>query len=380
MPATSRTCTPMLLALALLMLACGGDVAPPAPTAPPPAGEGMPLLERRPLSLAPDDLPENRFSMFAVAGDGRLVYLASHSEAPMIRVVDSAGRRLAAFGRNGEGPGEWRLPIFIGVEGDTLRALDTGRAKLIKTRLDGTLVRERPALIGDVPLAWHADSVDHWQPPLPPSRNIDPVVIRSLIGERAGRTLLTADDSIFAAAIAKRGENPPLSFPFAATLDRFWVADPWDYRIRAFDANGVERFTVAPDVPRPRRGPAMADRVRAQLERRPKYTRGPNGEAIRLPDASARLDTLERERIPHFGRSSLQVDRHGRLWVLGRSMDSATVDVFRDATHLGRTMLPCLLTGTGTIASLAPGWLAVECDIEGSDWPTELQLYRIVER
>lgn len=375
-----RTIPVHVVLAALVTVACVGDGAQPVPLAPPAAGEGMPLLERRGLRLVEEDVPENRFSMFAVGGDGRVVYLASHSEAPLMRVVDSTGRRLAAFGRSGEGPGEWRLPIFIGVEGDTLRALDTGRAKLIETRLDGTLVRERPALIGDIPLAWHADSVDHWQPPLPPYRNIDPVVIRSLIGERPGRTLLTAGDSVFAAAIVKRGENPPLSFPFAATANRFWVADPWEYRVRTYASDGRPLQTFVANVPAARRGPRSLARVRDQLERRPKYTRGPNNEAVPLPDASARLDTLERERIPHFGRAALHVDAHDRLWVIGRSMDSTTVDLFRDSTHVGRVMLPCLLTGVGTIASMAPGWLAVECDIEGSDWPTELQLYRIIER
>ncbi len=376
---TRRIWMPLLGAL--VVIGCSGDA--PAPRPAPPlaeAGAGMPGLERRPLKLATEDLPDGRFTMFAVSGDGRIVYVQNHSEAPLLRVIDTTGRRVAAFGRDGEGPGEWRLPIFVGVAGDTLRSLDTGRGKLIEVHLDGSLVRERQVLVGDIPLAWHADSVDHWQPPLPPYQDTKPTIIRSVIGEFAGRTLLTADDSVFAAAITNHGDNAVLGFPYAATADRFWIGDPWDYRIRAYDAEGRALFTVAPDVPAAARGPLTLARVREGLEKRPKYSPGPNGEAIRLPDASARLDTLERERIPHFGRASLQVDPHGRLWVFGRTNDSTSVDLFRDSTYIGRTMLPCMLTGAGVIASIARDWLALECDVQEGDWPTELQLYRVIEQ
>jgi hypothetical protein len=192
--------------------------------------------------------------------------------------------------------------------------------------------------------------------------------------------LLTADDSVFAAAITKHGDNAVLGFPYAATADRFWIGDPWDFRIRAYDAEGRTLFTVAPDVPPATRGPLTLARVREGLEKRPKYMAGPNGKAIPLPDASARLDTLERERIPHFGRASLQVDRHRRLWVFGRTNDSTSIDIFRDSTYVGRAMLPCLLTGAGNIVSLASDWLALECDVQQGDWPTELQLYRVIEQ
>lgn len=366
---------------ALLSLGCGGDV--PATRPAPPlteAGSGMPRLERRPLALAQEDLPDGRFTMFALSGDGRIVYVQNHSEPPLLRVIDTTGHRVGAFGREGEGPGEWRLPIFIGVVGDTLRSLDTGRGKLVEVRLDGTLVRERQVLVGDIPLAWHADSVDHWQPPLPPYQDTKPTIIRSVIGEFAGRTLLTADDSVFAAAIMTRGDNAALSFPYAATADRIWVGDPRDYRIRAYDPEGRTLFTLTPDVPPAERGPLTLARVREGLENRPKYSPGPNGEAIRVPDAAARLDTLERERIPHFGRASLQVDQHGRLWVFGRTHDSTSIDLFRDSTYIGRTLLPCMLTGAGVIVSIAADWLALECDVQAGDWPTELQLYRVVEQ
>ncbi len=372
------------LPIMLLLLACGtpAEQAPPPVIADATPAKGMPMLERRPLALAPDDRPEDWFMFFDVTEAGRVIYQVTESEGPLFRVVDSTGHRLAAFGREGEGPGEIRDLVGIELFGDTVQLYSSGTARLVDLDLAGHLLRERTAYIGDINLAWVGDSVDHWEPlPRGPDGTQPRSIVRSLVGEREGRTLLTDADSIFAAAITQRGTNRPLSFPYAATRDRIWVADPWDYRIRVYDASGTPLEDFGLDLPPSRWGPIGAAKTRKRLESRPKFMRGPNGESVRLRDASGRLDTLEQERLPHFGRNPLHLDGHGRLWVVGYSHDSTAVDLFEDSRHLGRVMLPCYSTGPGTMVAFArTGWMAIECEIEDSDWPTEMQLYRIVEQ
>lgn len=372
------------LPIMLLLSACGApaeEAPPPAPIRQPPPG--MPTLVRRPFALADADLPENRFMVFAVGSDGILAYTIGFEAEPKFRVVDSTGKRLAAFGRNGEGPGETELVSLLERRGDTLRVFEGNSGQLIDFRLDGSLIRSRRVTDFDIPLAWHADSVDHWNPlPLPSGSKVDHVVLRTAIGETGGRPLLReSEDEIFTAAILKRSNNAVLSFPFTASDDRYWVADPWDYRIRAYSSAGQRLFDINLDIPPNARGPRGNAMAREQIARSPKSMRGPNGQRITLPDESARLDTLDRERIRHFGRSPLHVDGYGRLWVVGYSRDSAAVDLFQDSVHVGRVMLPCFPTGYATMVSFAKtGWMAIECEIDDSDWPTEMQLYRIVEQ
>jgi hypothetical protein len=342
----------------------------------------MPTFERRPLAIAEEDLPEERYMMFGVASDGSLIYQTSYDKGPMLRRVDSAGRHVDAFGREGAGPGEMRGLAHIKVVGDTLRIHNTDRWVLIDMTLGGKLLRERPALVYDLPMAWFADSFDHWNPfPLPGQRG--QAMIRSKIGETEGRTLFDTTNTHFAGAITKRPaeRNPPMSIPYLATRDRIWLADSWNYHITTFDNDGrlLTEFTheIAPN----QRGPRALAEARERIMKAPRFTRGPNGKRYELPDERGRLDTLERERIRHFTRNPLHVDEFGRLWVVGVSRDSTSVDLFQDTTFVGRVMLPCYASGVGIrVAFGRGGWMVLECEVEGGDWPTELQLYRILEK
>jgi hypothetical protein len=366
----------------LIAIACGGCESPPA-VAPdlPAAGSGMPTIERRPFALAEADLPEERFITFDVGGDGRVVFSVHEDEAPKFRVVDSTGRRLEAFGRSGEGPGETRMVVRIDVRGDTVRLFETGRFMLVELNSSGRFLRERRVPTHGIALEWSADSVDHWNPyPVEGESDKAQVVYRSALGGTIGRRLVGPEDSILAAAALKRGNNAVLSIPYTSDRDRLWIADPWTYQIRLFNADGTQNVTFRPDIPAARMGPRQLRTVREQLARQPKFMRGPNGERITLPDESGRLDTLEREAIRHFSRNALHVDTHGRLWVIGLLRDSTSVDVFADTTWLGRAMLPCYASPYGTRAALGPGWLLLECEVDDSDWPTELQLYRVIEQ
>jgi len=374
-------CYPAATLLLLGASACTKE-APAPPAAVTVAGSGMPTFERRPLNLAEEDLPEERYLMFDVASDGSVAYQASATQAPMIRRIDSTGHHLTAFGREGEGPGELRGFVGIEMRGDTLLLFNSMRFALIEMTLTGELLRERPLTHVGSTLAWFADSVDFRQAVVEGSIRVERVR-RAKIGESTGRLLFDASNAAFAAASGKGpGErNPPLWLPYAATPDRIWLADPWNYRITSFDSDGRQLGEVTHAIAPNQRGPRAIAETRERIAKAPRFTRGANGERMEVADQRGRLDTLERERIRHFTRNPLHVDEFGRLWVVGVSRDSTTVDLFADMTFVGRVMLPCYASDVGLrVAFGRGGWMVLECEVEGGDWPTELQLYRIVER
>lgn len=374
------TCYPVTMLLLLGAIGCAEDVPAPA-VAVTVAGTGMPTFERRTLAIAEEDLPEERYLTFGVAMDGSVIYEASPGHAPVLRRVDSTGALLAAFGRDGEGPGEFRDVFDVRVLGDTLALYDSDRSVLVETTLQGKFLRERRIANFDIKLAWLADSMDHWEP-LPNPGQVGKRVIRSPIGEGSGRVVLDTSDRMFAAIITPRPGRPrPLSFPYAATDTRFWIADGWTYRVRNYASNGTLLSDFVHDIPPNQLGPRGFAETRERIMKAPRFMRGANGERIELPDERGRLDTLERERIRHFSRNPLHVDEFGRLWVVGMSRDSTSVDLFADTTFVGRVMLPCYSTGGGPRVEFGRGgWMVLECDVKDGDWPTELQLYRIIER
>lgn len=330
------------------------------------------------LTIADEDLPEGWFNSFAVRHDGTIVYRRAEDSRPLLVVIDSTGRRIGSIGVPGEGPGELRSPLGITIAGDTIRVVDASRMMLVELDFRGKPLRDRQLRTGGVPLAWVSDSFDSWRETGGAAGT--KVVQRIPIGlDGAARRLIGDEDSVMAAAIEPRHGTPPLILPYTATDDRILVGDGWSYRVRVFTPHGEPLYTIHRDLPANRRGPRQMARLRESIERQPRYQRGPNGEAIELPNRRGRLDTLEREAIAHFGRFALHVDAFDRLWVIGVARDSTTIDVFRDSTFLGRETVPCLAGRVGYRAALASGWLLLECEVDQGDWPTELQLYRVIE-
>lgn len=183
-----------LVVVAVCALACRNTT--PAPTAPDRAiaPDGMPSLERRAIALADSDLADEHYWPMGVSDAGNIVFLASGTQQPMFRVVDSTGRRLQAFGRQGDGPGEFRGPIDLQTRGDSLRIFDGRRMTLLRYTWEGRPIGESRALMLDIPLAWIGDSVDHWVPPAM-TRTERSVIRRTLVGDSAGRVVIAEQDS-----------------------------------------------------------------------------------------------------------------------------------------------------------------------------------------
>lgn len=78
---------------------------------------------------------------FGVIDDGRLVVLDSIDKK--IKIIDSSGKVLKEFGREGQGPGEWRSPIILQLISDRLIMIsDPGNRKILYLDLDGNLIKE----------------------------------------------------------------------------------------------------------------------------------------------------------------------------------------------------------------------------------------------
>ena len=364
--------------LALLIVACH-DATPAVVPPPPPPPAGMPLLERRPLAIADSDLPEGQFWPFGVRTDGAIVYPATLKERPMWRVLDSSGHRLAAFGRQGDGPGEFRRPLYLQVRGDSLRIFDSQRMVQLQYDWNGKALKDAPALLFDILLGWVGDSLDHWGAPGMGSSG-PPVLLRSALGSREGREVISPTDSGFQAILASRPGGRISLLPYVVAPNRIYLADAWHYRIYSYDASGHPITSFGRELPPHHRGPREFSEDSASIAQLPKFTRGPKGDAVPFPDGRGRLDTLARELTPFFNRAPLHVDQFDRLWVVGVTNDSTTVDVFADTTFLGRVVLPCYLGRRGSPVALTWPWLLLECELpDSAEQNSELQLYRIVE-
>jgi hypothetical protein len=76
-----------------------------------------------------------------VTADGRIVALDSKEKK--VKIFDSAGKILKEFGREGQGPGEWTMPIGLQLVSDReVMVSDAGNRKLVYLDLEGNLIKE----------------------------------------------------------------------------------------------------------------------------------------------------------------------------------------------------------------------------------------------
>lgn len=366
--------------LMLCLLGCGPSPdAADSPT-PPAVLAAMPVLEQRPFSLAEEDIANTHYFPAAVSARGEVAYRATDNEGPLFRIVDSTGRRLHAFGRSGNGPGEFRGALQMQVRGDSLYIWDNRRMTMLYYTMEGKAIGEVQAPILRIVAAWLGDSIDLLDTKRPGGREAADLARFSITGGD-GRTVIPATDSglqaVTGAFLARR---IIATLPYAVGAERIYLADPYAYRIYSYDTSGRPLAAFGRALPPHHRGSRELAETREALIRAQQPTVGPNGKRMDAPDFRARLDTLAKETTAHFTRTPLHVDGRGRLWVIGTTNDSTTIDIFADTLFLGRKVLPCYLFRAGTPVSLAEGWLLLECKLpESSDLPSELQLYRILD-
>jgi len=111
-----------------------------------PAGEALAQMEgsvpvervlRFPSGMTDERYAFHRIEDVSVTGDGRILVL---DQARLgVRVFGTDGSYLGAFGREGDGPGEFRYPGGVGVLGDTAYVVGQ-HGRLAAFLLDGTLL------------------------------------------------------------------------------------------------------------------------------------------------------------------------------------------------------------------------------------------------
>lgn len=70
--------------------------------------------------------------------DGRVAVV--NAGGHQVRIVGPDGRTLRTLGQEGDGPGEFRAPVWIGVRGDTLLVADVIASRILRFLTDGTFL------------------------------------------------------------------------------------------------------------------------------------------------------------------------------------------------------------------------------------------------
>lgn len=85
--------------------------------------------------------PDGEFVAVATVAEGEGRIYISDWRAPAVYRFDSTGRYLGQVGRSGDGPGEYRIPITIGMRGDSLWLWDPTQQRLTLWDAGGKVVR-----------------------------------------------------------------------------------------------------------------------------------------------------------------------------------------------------------------------------------------------
>lgn len=333
----------------------------------------MPALEREALALDPDHDPPRPNSSIAVSSKGTVVFTnPRHRRDRNMLTVAQPGSPPRELIRKGSGPGEVADGSLIILFLDTLLLVDD----LEQARTSLFTSRGVPIDDGPVPFGWYllgsqGDSLDYFAAHSPEGQS---AVYRRLMLGREDRIVIPHDDPFLTKAappvVGTALSSPPA---YAVLGGRIAVAEPRGYRIRYYDREGGY-IEFGRDLSPRRRTRAALDQERRRIRQQLRMGFvGPDGKRMPVPGLQERLDTLDREVLPHFTRHGLAFDHAGRLWVVGETGDSSFADVFADTTFLGRIALPC--RGPGRSISFNERWLAMIC-LADNDEP-EIQFYRV---
>ncbi len=365
-------------ALLVLAAACGSTDNPtPEQAITPPAAPIQGEWVRVPLGAAADTVLWHNVLSVATTSTGAILVLGDFGSDPakrlMAHVLTPGVDSLVSFGRAGEGPGELSgFSIALG-DGDGFAIVNLGRQVVQRVDALGRLLDEqRMELLTDVPLAVSSAGVDVQS--LRTGMAEDAPVVFRVASENARHTILTQRDLTPPDGNAVASPRRPALLPYATTRDGKRIAYllPGGYSIAQRDVGGERVEISTRSLEAPARLPEEVAQLRHSLEA-DLATSGGNG-----PRASAlrsRLDTLERERLPHLAWPGLHYDDRDRLWAVGRTADSTFVDAFVEGAFVNRQVLPCRTAGKR--ASLVGEWLALICDRpDRDDAPFEVQLYQ----
>lgn len=334
----------------------------------------LPRLERVGFSPASDGQPFTRVPI-KIDSAGGIYYYGESAGDGFITHLDSSGALVSRFGPSGSGPGELSGSGVLLATGDTIVVYDTHQVRAVYLSTGGSLLNAFQLESLLFPLQVRGTTLYAFDPTTL-ARGKSPTVVAIELGA-AGmpeRTVVDTSERLFRALLTDLDPQRPVPIPaFWIGTDIRLIGNPATGRIVILDSAG-RREAQIPGGP-PTRGSESLARLRESLSRQ---SHGPTGELLPINKANqARLDTLDRERLPYFAWPGLWADSGGHVWAVGAGGDATLVDVFADTTWLGRLALPC--RQPGKMITHNGRWLALECQISGdADVPFEIQLYRVV--
>ncbi|MBK6493784.1 MAG: hypothetical protein IPG05_01545 [Gemmatimonadetes bacterium] len=273
-----------------------------------------------PAESRPDYLFEAVSGLY-LASDGRL--FAAEPKADRVRVYDAAGRLLQAFGRSGEGPGDFRFPCCLSLDAvGQLWVRDAGLSRYSVYSLTGPAQLSRTIKMPEV--SQTPTSRPHWGPSgqlihVWQSRSRPGSVDLTIADMDAdGKTsnavvvppVARVPKTVRVASKEKAGAFTELVEPFSGVPLRkvglggeFVVAYSGEYRIDWYDRGGKLMRTIRRDV----RGPAIGRVERDSAE---------NAIADQARRLGVRRSSIDL-RVPQAKPPIMDIgfDLEGRLWV-----------------------------------------------------------------
>lgn len=211
-----------------------------------------------------------------------------------VAIYDSAGVFVTAFGRQGEGPGEFESPNKLLWEADTLVVWDGRLRRLSYFDRKGNLLRDERA---ELPMftrfelrpdgrVWAQQGPTYWWPMRPGVDGVGNLVVMGNLRGQGADTLLTWEDQ---SMVPVRFEQGLTVVPrwYAPRVDwasdaagRLFIARGEGYEIEVYSPAGQRIATIRRDYARFPPSSAERDTARAWLEEAaPNY--GPNADRVR---------------------------------------------------------------------------------------------------
>jgi hypothetical protein len=276
-------------------------------------------------------------------GHGRVV--VADRDAPHVRVFRMDGSPVAALAPEGEGPGELRYPLAIGISAEGIAVMDMQLRRIVLLDHAGEERGRGPA--GSFPLAAAFE----------PGGEDLYIAVANFVERTAGvecwvpgdRTTEVVIESVEDIQLGLPGE-PPLFFSIARAPDGgLAIGEGREaYDIQLFGPDGEAHGRITRDLTRSERTAAEIDEERERLERGLARL-GVSPAAVR---SRPEFDHLRR----HYSVDALRYDGRGRLWVrTDRGRDETVFDVFDSRrAYLGEVTV----TGRITAFGLGDGHLA----------------------
>lgn len=273
--------------------------------------------------------------------------------APFIRVFDTQGRALRGLGGRGRGPGEFALPIHLGVRSNGgLEVYDMNLRRFTRFDSAGAVVQTRAitefaALVTSTPGGTDSYLLTT------DFATVDQPILRLPDGAREPQKLVTLTAEFPRHAPGEHARTPAFA---ARPAGGFAVGDGIaEYRIRIYDRAGQPLNDIVRAIPKPTKTAAELELEKQQMQKRAARMQA----MLRAEGGGSPPAFKPREERNHFNIDGIQFDESGRLWVrTERGGASATVfDIFdASSRYLGQLRVAERL---GTFA-LGDGMLAAK--------------------